>query len=111
MSRRDFRLLLGLIAVTVALLLVQVATGVEVLMASPLLVLALPLFAGRYVGERRIHRWAARFAGPVRRAARRLVARVARAPRALVPRGGRLVATWLAERGPPARFCCALTRS
>ncbi|HKE15650.1 MAG TPA: hypothetical protein VKB80_12320 [Kofleriaceae bacterium] len=102
MARRDVHLLLGMAALTVALLLVQAATGVEVLMVSPFLVLALPLLAGRYVGERRIQRLVARFAGPVRRAARRLVARVARAPRVLVPRGGRLVAASLAERGPPA---------
>jgi hypothetical protein len=102
MARRDVHLLLGMAALTVALLLVQAATGVEVLMASPFLALALPLLAGRYVGERRIQRLVARFAGPVRRAARRLVARVARAPRVLVPRGGALVAASLAERGPPA---------
>jgi hypothetical protein len=102
MARRDVHLLLGMAALTVALLLVQAATGVEVLMASPFLALALPLLAGRYVGERRIQRLVARFAGPVRRAVRRLVARVPRAPRVLVPRGGALVAASLAERGPPA---------
>jgi hypothetical protein len=69
MARRDVHLLLGMAALTVALLLVQAATGVEVLMASPFLALALPLLAGRYVGERRIQRLVARFTGKVLRPA------------------------------------------
>jgi hypothetical protein len=104
MARRDLHLLLGLTALTFVLVVVQAMTGAEVMMASPLLVLALPLFAGRYVGERRIGRLVARFAVPARRTVRRLTARLARAPRALMPRGGRLVAASLAERGPPAAF-------
>jgi hypothetical protein len=102
MARRNLYLLLGLTALVLALLLAQAVTGIEVMMAAPLLVLAVPLFAGRYVGEQRIRRLAARFAAPVRRAARRLTARLPRAPRAVLPRGGRLVAASLAERGPPA---------
>ena len=101
MARRDVHLLLGLAALTVALVLVQWATGVEVMMVSPALAFALPLLAGRYVGERRLARLAARFAAPVRRAARALRARLPRAPRAVLPRGGRLLAASLAERGPP----------
>jgi hypothetical protein len=101
MARRDLRLLLGLTGLTVALVAVQWLTGAEVLLASPALVLALPLLAGRYVGEERIARLAARFVERVRRAAPRLIARLSRAPRALVPRGGRLLACSLAERGPP----------
>lgn len=102
MARRDLHLLLGLTALALALVLVQAATGVEVLWASPALVLALPLLAGRYVGERRIARLASRLVVRVRRAARALSARLPRAPRALLPRGGRLLAASLAERGPPA---------
>ena len=102
MARRDLRLLLGLTGLTVALVAVQWLTGADVLLASPALVLALPLLAGRYVGEERIARLAARFVAPARRAASRLTARLPRAPRALVPRGGRLLACSLAERGPPA---------
>jgi hypothetical protein len=102
MARRDLRLLLGLTCLTVALVAVQWLTGAEVLLASPALVLALPLLAGRYVGEERIARLAARFVEPARRAASRLIARLPRAPRAIVPRGGRLLACSLAERGPPA---------
>jgi hypothetical protein len=101
MARRDLHLLLGLAALTLLLVLVQASTGAEVLLASPALVLALPLLAGRYVGERRIARLAARLVAPVRRAARAISARLPRAPRALLPRGGRLLAASLAERGPP----------
>ena len=101
MARRDLRLLLGLTGLTVALVAVQALTGAEVLLASPALVLALPLLAGRYVGENRIAQLARRFVVGVRRAAPRLSARIPRAPRALLPRGGRLLACSLAERGPP----------
>jgi hypothetical protein len=102
MARRDLRLLLGLTGLTLALVAIQALTGAEVLLASPALVLALPLLAGRYVGEERIARLAERFVVRVRRAAPRLTARLPRAPRALVPRGGRLLACSMAERGPPA---------
>jgi hypothetical protein len=99
--RRDVHLLLGLTGLTVGLLLVQAMTGAEVMMASPALVLALPLLAGRYVGEERIARLARRFVAPVRRAARALWATLPRAPRVVLPRGGLLLAASLAERGPP----------
>jgi hypothetical protein len=102
MARRDLHLLLGLTAVTFVLVLVQAATGAEVLLASPALVLALPLLAGRYVGERGIARLASRLVVRARRAARALSARLPRAPRVVLPRGGRLLAASLAERGPPA---------
>jgi hypothetical protein len=102
MAARDLRLLLGLTALTLALVAIQALTGAEVLLASPALVLALPLLAGRYVGEERIARLAARFVVDGGRPARRLSARLPRAPRALLPRGGRLLGFSLAERGPPA---------
>lgn len=106
MARRDLRLLLWLTALTVALVAIQAATGAEVLLASPALVLALPLLAGRYVGEDALVRLAAR--GVARsRPARRLSARLDRAPRALAPRGARLLAFSLAERGPPAGCAAA----
>jgi hypothetical protein len=97
---RDLQLLLGLTALVCLLVGLQAPTGAQVLLASPALVLALPLLAGRYVGERRIARLAARLAAPRVRAARVLLARLPRAPRVL-PRGGRLLAAALAERGPP----------
>ncbi len=100
-------LAIGLLAVLVAttqtlLPLHGIETGL--LYLAPALILALPLLAGRYVGEDDIARlargivWLRR-----RRTANRLVARLPRAPRALVVRGGRLLAAGLAQRGPPKR--------
>ena len=68
---------------------------------APLLLLLASLLAGRYVGEERIARLAARLRPPRRRAR---VARLGCGQRAGVvpPRGGRLIATSLAQRGPPA---------
>ena len=102
MARRDLHLLLGLTALTLVLVMLQAATGAEVLLASPVLVLALPLVAGRYVGERTIARLASRVVTRVRRAMRASSACLPRAPRVVLPRGGRLIAASLAERGPPA---------
>jgi len=104
MPRRGQRLLLGLAALTLAFALVQSATGInaDVLLAAPVLVLLLPLLAGRYVGEDGIARLHAALA-PLRRH-RPVTAGLAparRAPRALA-RGGRLIAAALADRGPPA---------
>jgi hypothetical protein len=101
MPPRDMRILLGLAALLVGLVLAQAITGAEVMMASPALVLALPLLAGRYVGEERLWRLAERLCAPVVRAARTVRAKLPRAPRADVPRGGRLLAARMAERGPP----------
>jgi hypothetical protein len=101
MPPRDVRIVLGLGALLIGLVLAQAITGAEVMMASPALVLALPLLAGRYVGEQRLARLAARFSARVVRAARVLRDRLPRAPRAVLPRGGRLLAASLAERGPP----------
>jgi hypothetical protein len=103
MPRRDQRLLLGLAALTLLFALVQTATGIsaDVLLAAPVLLILLPLLAGRYVGEDGLARLTAALA-PLRR--RPAVARIApawRAPR-LLARGGRLIAVALAHRGPPA---------
>jgi hypothetical protein len=102
MPRRDQRLLLGLAALTLLFALVQTATGIsgDVLLAAPVLVLLLPLLAGRYVGEDGLARLTATLEPPRRRPA---LARIAprRAPRVLA-RGGRLIAVALADRGPPA---------
>jgi hypothetical protein len=102
--RRDQRLLLGLAALTVLFALVQSATGLseEVLLAAPgLLLLLLPLLAGRYVGEDGIARLSACLAAPRRRPLALRAAAPRRAPRVLA-RGGRLIAVALAQRGPPA---------
>jgi hypothetical protein len=101
MPPRDMRILLGLAALLVGLVLAQAITGAQVMMASPALVLALPLLAGRYVGEERLSRLAERLRAPVVRAARTMRDQLPRAPRADVPRGGRLLAACMAERGPP----------
>jgi hypothetical protein len=103
MPRRDQRILFGLAALTVLAAVVQSATGIsgDVLLGAPVLVLLLPLLAGRYVGEDGIARLGAVLAPPRRRP---VVARAApprRAPRACV-RGGRLIAVALARRGPPS---------
>jgi hypothetical protein len=102
MPRRDQRLLLGLAALTLLFAVIQSATGIsgDVLLAAPVLILLLPLLAGRYLGEEGIARLCAALA-PVRR---RPVARATqpwRAPRVLA-RGGRLIAVALARRGPPS---------
>jgi hypothetical protein len=94
--------LLGLAALTLLFAVVQSATGIsgDVLLAAPVLVLLLPLLAGRYLGEDRIARLCGALA-PLRR--RRVALRAAqpsRPPRAMA-RGGRLIAVALGRRGPP----------
>jgi hypothetical protein len=66
MPRRDQRIMLGLAALTVLLAVVQSATGIsgDVLLATPALILLLPLLAGRYVGEDGIARLSAFLARP-----------------------------------------------
>jgi hypothetical protein len=103
MPRRDQRILLGLAALTAVFAVVQSATGIsaDVLLAAPVLVLLLPLLAGRYLGEDGIARLAAFVARPRRRLVAARTSQPLRAPRAL-PRGGRLIAVALGRRGPPA---------
>jgi hypothetical protein len=104
MPARDRRsLVLLALAATVALALLVQLAGAEALLAAPFLALIVPLLAGRYVGEEQIARLAAAWA-PRTHPARRIRggAVVRRAPRVLVPRGGRLLATSLAVRPPPA---------
>ena len=77
--------------------------GTEALLAAPLLALLAPLLAGRYLGEAQIERLAAaRTRGEHTIARARRSSPVLRAPQVLVPRGGRLIATSLAVRPPPA---------
>ena len=102
MPARDRRLLvLAALATSALVLLLALAGHPELLAyASPLLVVALPLVAGRYVGEESLERLRRRTARPYRRHA---VAAQSSARRgfAVLPRGGRLIAAALAERGPP----------
>jgi hypothetical protein len=102
MTRRDRQLLLGLAALTIALAsLTLVGVQSDVLLAAPVLVFALPLLAGRYVGEEQLARLAAAFLGVRRRPAATIASRSRRAGGRL-PRGGRLIAAALAVRPPPA---------
>jgi hypothetical protein len=103
--RRDLRPLLAIAVLGVIVALAESVTGLHtgLLLLSPALVLALPLVAGRYLGEDRLERLAARRAVPRPRRRTSAIAFVPRnAPRALVARGGLLLAAALAERGPPA---------
>ena len=103
MSRRDQRILASLAALSLAFALVQaiVGFGGDVLLAVPALLLFLPLLGGRYVGEDGIARLAGHLATARARPSAAHAGRAQRAPRVL-PRGGRLIAAALAERGPPA---------
>ena len=102
MTRRDRHLLLGLAALTLAVAaLTLVGVHSDVLLALPALLLALPLLAGRYVGEERLARLAAAYVTARRRPATALCPTVRPAPRG-VARGGRLIADSLAVRPPPA---------
>jgi hypothetical protein len=100
-TSRDRHLLLGLAALTLALA-ASTLVGVhgDVLLAVPVLLLALPLLAGRYVGEERLARLAAAFVSIRDRAEGSPPAAARRSPRAL-PRGGCLIAASLAVRPPP----------
>jgi len=102
MLRRDRYVLLGLTLLSVALAAAQTLAGIspDVLLAVPVLLLVLPLLAGRYVGEDGLARLAVRGLATRRRSPATLGSR-RRGPR-LRPRGGRLIAAALAERGPPA---------
>jgi hypothetical protein len=103
MPRRDQRILLGLAALTVLFAVVQSVTGIsgDVLLAAPVLILLLPLLAGRYLGEDGIARLSAVVAPPRRRPALSRSSATLRAPRVLA-RGGRLIGDALGTRGPPA---------
>lgn len=104
MTARDRRLLLGLALVS-SLFLMGEATGALgplLLYLAPLVAVALPLLAGRYVGEERIVQLAR---SPRQRRphhAPRLAAPAAvRRAAGALPRGGRLIASSLAVRPPP----------
>jgi hypothetical protein len=100
-TRRDQQLLFGLAALTLAVAgLTLVGVHSDVLLALPSLLFALPLLAGRYLGEEQLARLAATFDAVARRADRATAGGARRSPRAL-PRGGRLIAASLAVRPPP----------
>jgi hypothetical protein len=103
MPARDQRLLLlAAVATSAALLLAALAGHAELIAyAAPLCVVALPLLAGRYVGEEALERLR-EGAEPARRHGAAPLLAGARRSMAAFPRGGRLIAQALAERGPPA---------
>jgi hypothetical protein len=103
MPLRDQRILLVLAALSMALAVAQSAFGLspDVLLAVPALLIFLPLIAGRYVGEDGLARLAARRRWTPARRGEPARGRALRALR-IVPRGARLIAASLAERGPPA---------
>lgn len=102
MSRRDQHVLLGLAVAMVAFAVLQPLIGVSpnLLLAAPVVMLLLPLLTGRYVGEDALVALAVRSRPPRALSAASPTA-PPRAPRILA-RGGRLIASALAERGPPA---------
>jgi hypothetical protein len=102
MPARDQRLLLLAAAVASAALLGALAGQMElVAYAAPLCVVALPLVAGRYVGEDALERLRARSEPGIRHTRVPLLPGVRRS-KSTFPRGGRLIAQALAERAPPA---------
>ena len=102
MTRRDRHLLFGLAGLALAVAaLTLVGVSTDILLALPALLFALPLLAGRYVGEDRLARLAAAFVATRRRPTASVPTTARRAPLA-VPRGGRLIAASLAVRPPPA---------
>lgn len=104
MTRRDRQLLFALAGLALLLAsLTLVGVHSDVLLSVPVLVLALPLLAGRYVGEEQIARLAAAFVALRGRPASALAPIAARRTRQGLPRGGRLLACSLAVRPPPAR--------
>jgi hypothetical protein len=103
MPARDQRLLLGAAVATSALLLLVTLAGHADLLpyAAPLFLIAVPLLAGRYVGEERLERIRSGLRRGRLRAPRAEAPAAFRRAVALLPRGGRLIAHSLAERPPP----------
>lgn len=89
-------------AVASALLLVAALAGHVELAAysAPFWVVVFPLLAGRYVGEEALERLSQRRIRTRRRVAVAAPSGVRRSAQ-FFPRGGRLIAQALAERGPP----------
>jgi hypothetical protein len=105
MTHRDRRLMLVAAAATSTAVILAALAGHAELVAylAPVCALALPLLAGRYLGEDTLDRLRGR-REPSRRRRERAPRPAGGARRTLAafPRGGRLIAHALAERGPPA---------
>jgi|GEM_PF-3208812 len=74
------------------------------LFLAPALLIAIPLFGGRYLGEELIAKLAARRARASRRSAKAPVSPLPPAPASWRPRGAALIAFSLAKRPPPSRL-------
>jgi hypothetical protein len=103
-SGSDFiaRLALAIAVCWAAALALTGSTDV-LLFLAPALLIAIPLVAGRYVGEKLITKLAAERAARRRRPAKTSPP-APRQPAIWLPRGTRLIAFSLAERPPPARL-------
>jgi hypothetical protein len=99
---RERRSGIGLLAATALWALAMALSGsTDVLLyLAPAVLLAIPLAFGRYPGERALERARRAVTAPRPRPAR-LTRPGGRAPALVTPRGGRLIAAGLAERGPP----------
>lgn len=96
------RLALALTAVGLCCVLpIALGAPVDLLLAAPVLLLALPLLSGGYVGEELLQRFARSGASGRPRRRARAAGLPARPARTLVPRGGALIAASLAVRPPP----------
>jgi hypothetical protein len=100
-GRKSLSVMAFLVAVAAWSALEAFSVGeMGLLYLAPALLLVLPLLFGRYVGEERIAALAAKPRRPMRRPAQRV--RLPRPAERLMHRGGRLVASSLAKRPPPA---------
>lgn len=99
-TRFGARSALAITLAWVAALALSGSTAV-LLFLAPALLIAIPLLAGRYVGEGLIVRLAARRSDPPRRPALRPPSPLAATARSWVPRGAGLIARSLAKRPPP----------
>lgn len=93
------------LAMTLCWVAVLAATGSTdaLLFLAPALLIVIPLFGGRYLGEDLIAKLVARRARPRPRSAA-LAPSAPSAPATWLPRGTRLIAFGLAKRPPPARL-------
>jgi hypothetical protein len=100
---RDLRLVLAAAVCMGALLLLGALAGHPDLLAfaGPLVLLAVPLLAGRYVGEEALDRLRRDRPSRPRPLISRGLPKGARRVAVMLPRGGRLIAEALAVRPPP----------
>ena len=92
----------GAVALSALLLACALGGQLDLLVyAAPLVLIGLPLLAGRYLGEDTLERLR-RAPGTCPRRRRPAQVMGGRRGAVLLPRGGRLIAHALAERGPPA---------